>query len=170
MKNAGVDDFLVLVLLVNAIVVFVFATVLLFSLPRRVKIVLQKSKRLFDCWVGLLVVMVLTTLPTNVVVLFVHFELIPWPLATQALQAATIRGDGTVDVRDHLIDIQDKHQDWFVEHGGTADSAHEVQRMLWESWPLIVFGSIALALVSIWILGKFYTQLVLYLINKSLPP
>ena len=166
MATSNTDDFFILVLFVNVLIILLSATVLLLSLPTRVKQVLKRTQRMFDCWIGLLVVVALVALPTNVLICFVHFEWIPWPLAAHALKTATVSA-GEEDMRESLAEVQDDHSAWYASHGGSRESAEEVQRMLWNSWPLVVLTCLGLTAFSIWMLGRFYTQLVLYLLKET---
>jgi hypothetical protein len=169
MTTRGNDEFFTLLLFVNALIIVISATVLLVSLPTRVKLALKRGRKFMDCYIGLLVVVTLVTMPTNVVICFVHFELIPWPMAARALQTA-LAAESDEQMYNGLANKQDEHRDYVVARGGSAESAEEIQHALWENWPLIVLSVISLTLLSIWMLGKFYTQLVLHLLKQATQP
>jgi len=65
MHAGSADGFLVALLVVNALLAFATATVLIISLPGYVKLYLRETGRWLDCWAGLLLNVVIILLPLN---------------------------------------------------------------------------------------------------------
>lgn len=163
--NAG--GFVTLVLLINGLLILVAATVLLVSMPHRVQAALRRTRRTFDCWIGLALIVTVVLLPVNVVVLFVHYALIPWPLANEAL-AAAFSGEPDRSIHERMQPLRERHRAWYLQTGGTAEGALQTQKLLWDSWAVIVMGVLVLGVGSIWMLAKFYSLLIDRLLRESI--
>ena len=168
MNTGSADEFLVAFLIVNALLALATATVLLTSLPGYVKLYLRETGRWLDCWAGLLLIVVIILLPLNLLLGFVHSWLIPLPMAAEAVTVLATHATDMREMYQELEILQTKHETWYTRGGGTADSARQVESVLWMVWPLIACVAVVLLFIGLKAFKRFYSRLAKDLETHSL--
>lgn len=149
-------------LTVNIAVVVVGSLVLLTCLPKRLRARLLREGGFADCWTSILLILGLALIPLNLLILYVHWQVIPIPMALEAVSRfdpdpeafrEKIEGASSANLRaEHFRFLQDRGLD--------KDAAHELQRDLWCSWPLFILTWGLIAIASTLIMSRTYVQLL----------
>jgi hypothetical protein len=156
LTNSG---FVLTLLIVNALAAVVTATVLLVVLPRHVRDYLGEAGRLVSCWTGYLLIVVMLLLPVNIFLGFIHTWVIPLPLAAQAVSALVIHTGDSDGMYGSLDVVRTRHETWAMREGFTAETANQIEQVLWGTWPLLVIIAVFLFVFGLRQLKRFHVRL-----------
>jgi hypothetical protein len=162
------SNFLLTLIIINAIATVMVTCALLYALPRHVKNYLSNAGRWADCCVGLMLIVVILLLPVNVLLGVIHVWLIPLPMAADAAIALLTNAGDSDQMYAAVGDVRMEHEEWATRAGYSVDAARSLEQLLWGTWPLIAIAAVVLFVFGLRRLNRFYIHLARELEAHSL--
>ena len=165
-------DLVALLGLVNGLIVLLVVSILLHTLPERIRCLVElnamrldgsrsprrasrEAKDVRNFVANVLFGSVPLLVLTNGFIGFVHSFIIPVPLAAEAVSLIDPRpAQWAQRLEDRMVG--ESYARWRTEGGGTDEAARDWQRLLWNFWPLVVFAGVALAIVGFRVFARVY--------------
>jgi len=157
MQNTGSGEFVLTLLLVNVELVAVGSMVLMLAVPERLRRRLAQAGSLADCWASILVILALFLIPVNLLILYVHGELVQIPLVVEAIRRLDLDSQ---KFRENTKGLQEAQAESLRKQGLDPSAVHQFQRDLWYSFPALLALGGLVVIVSAVALSRAYIALL----------